>query len=374
MKWIAAALSSVLLSISLISDDRPISDSLPKPQDVTLIISGNVFGHLSPCGCTSPMSGGMKRLGTLVRQYKSLSKTLWLDTGNITASGSRQEQLKLETYSEMLGKLGIDVVAFSGNDAVAGIRALGPGRALSGAQWIGDSTGLPSGMVQSSVKLGPLTFTTLPGTSTIKIGHKGGTLEVIQTEGAAQVLSKKLTPGSHLRGVVVAKFRNGILVDAKAIPLESKIADDPQATQIYRAYLRRLDQSGVINLMPRTNNSEYVGSEKCASCHPASMKVHSASAHAKAFKTLVTEGHSNDPDCVSCHVVGVESSRGFQPNRTPEFQEVGCESCHGSGASHSIDPKAFRLGKVGGQKCQSCHTPNTSPGFTFDGKWSKIKH
>ncbi|MES1227789.1 MAG: multiheme c-type cytochrome [Armatimonadota bacterium] len=93
------------------------------------------------------------------------------------------------------------------------------------------------------------------------------------------------------------------------------------------------------------------------------------------MQTLAARGHDRDPECLPCHVVGLTSSKGFQsPKLTPDLVGVGCESCHGPGTAHSASPKLVRIPKVAGSTCGSCHTVNTSPNFSFEKFWKKIKH
>jgi hypothetical protein len=353
----------------------PVQSTKPKLADeMTLIISGNAAGHLAPCGCTKPMSGGLKRLASLVRQLKSRGKTVWLDLGSASGEGGRQEQLKVETYYEALGNLKVDVVAFSGPEAFRGMSTLGPGKALSKATWIGDATGLPSGSVMPSAKVGVFQFTYRPESRVISIRTPKSLLTAFYSDGTASVGGMRVTPGSHLRGIVVARFSGGKLVSVQAVPLESRIADDPMARKVYDNYQRRIAQFGLIHQVPRTNEIAYVGSGKCASCHQEATRVHNASKHAVAYETLQNDRHDKDPECVTCHVVGLDSTNGFVDGKTPHLAEVGCESCHGGGTAHIESPYANKMGKAGLERCTSCHTPKTSPNFNSQIAWAKIRH
>jgi hypothetical protein len=364
MKLVPAVLCASLFAVSLGTSVGQKSNS----SEFTLIISGNAAGHLSPCGCTKPMSGGLKRLATVVKRYKSQGKTVWLDTGSMVASASRQELMKAETYSELLGALKVDVVALGGLDANINQSVVASAKSLTKGQWIGSS------FLKRKATVGALTFEYQSLSGEVRVGYRKTKLTVFNSDGAANVNRDRITPGSHLRGIVVAKFKNGILTGIQAIPLESKIPDDPSADKIYRNYLARVARAGLVDQTPRSSDEQFVGSEKCASCHQKEAERHFSTAHSRAFKTLVKDGHSEDPDCVVCHVVGPESVAGYYNKRTPQLEEVGCESCHGGGTNHSKEPRKFRMGSVGEKKCLSCHTPNTSPNFNFKTFWEKIRH
>ncbi|HSI73617.1 MAG TPA: multiheme c-type cytochrome, partial [Fimbriimonas sp.] len=99
-----------------------------------------------------------------------------------------------------------------------------------------------------------------------------------------------------------------------------------------------------------------------------------SSAHAHALLTLEKEGHPRDPDCVSCHVVGLQFSTGFKSRqKTPQLANIGCESCHGAGAKHAAKP-SLKLRKLTEQACLPCHTTENSPHFDFKTYWKKIRH
>jgi hypothetical protein len=110
-------------------------------------------------------------------------------------------------------------------------------------------------------------------------------------------------------------------------------------------------------------------------CHAEDYRIWQRTAHAKAMQTLIDEKHDKDPECVVCHVVGLEFEGGFQSmQKTPTLKDVGCESCHGPARKHVQDPENHRLGKAGEKSCMSCHVPAHSPGFDFETYWKKIEH
>ncbi len=152
-------------------------------------------------------------------------------------------------------------------------------------------------------------------------------------------------------------------------------ADDPQVSGFYREYLSQVDKSGFLEKEPRHPSGPFAGSEACGSCHKADLKIWQHSKHARAFASLEAQGHAHDPDCVSCHVVGLSSKGGFRSRvLTPNLCDVGCESCHGPSALHARNPKQVRLPKVGIDMCTSCHTSEQSPNFKASSYWQHIQH
>lgn len=361
-------------------------------DEVTVIISGGARGHLSPCGCTKPMTGGFKRLATVVRQYKAHGDVVWLDTGDIIDTPGRQSQLKVETYAELMSDLGVDAVAYTNQDRTQGIGLLTAGTSLSRKKWLSSSSDNPNYTIEKA-SLGGLSVTMADGNSLAfetekdsdllvfdgpqsqaNQAHKEHQVRIYASDGIPTVNGADLSPGSNLRGVVVATFRGGRFVSAKTVLLEPSVTDDPKADSIYRYYLKRVTQEKLIDKVPRESTDDFAGSKNCRSCHGKIYDQYLKTRHAVAYQSLVHQGHQADPDCVGCHVVGLNSVKGFWFDKTPALAQVGCESCHGSGREHARNPKLFRLPKVESNKCISCHTPSNSPTFDFASYWKKIKH
>jgi len=118
----------------------------------------------------------------------------------------------------------------------------------------------------------------------------------------------------------------------------------------------------------------YAGTKACATCHEAAATVWHASAHARAFATLVEQNQDFNPECVGCHVVGLGRRGGFiNAKATPQLVDVQCEACHGPGQAHA-DAPAPGYGAAGARSCLGCHTEENSPEFDFFTYWPRIKH
>jgi nitrate/TMAO reductase-like tetraheme cytochrome c subunit len=331
------------------------------------------------------MSGGLKRLATVVRQYQSRGNTLWIDAGDVTETPVRQSQIKFETYAEFLKQFGADAFFYTKRDQSLGEGGILAGKNLASIPWIAS---IPtSDLLQVDTTIKGIKISSKP-TDTATIRWVDGDLDeakatssapliIYAADGTPSVTGSYATPGSHLRGVIIARFKGQKLLQVSALPLVASISEDEKATKIYNSYLKRVRQENLVARKEKSSNQEFVGSKKCISCHESAGKIHQSSAHSHAFETLKRDLSDADPDCVNCHVVGIESSNGF-PRNPDKLSEVGCESCHSSekisSSSHALDPKRNVLGKVSPKTCQSCHTSTTSPGFNFLTYWSKIKH
>ena len=387
MKWILALAGFGLAGLGFITPSNHLS-----PNEMSIIISGGAKGHLSPCGCTKPMSGGFKRLATVVREMKAKGNVVWIDTGDIIGTPGRQSQLKAETYGELMGALGVDAVAYTGQDQKQGVGLLVAAASLSGKKWLTPDSDATSPTIPSAMVGG---LTVIAANETTAIGGDDRDSDILLLDGPERVLAQltkshqikifasdgiptingsKMSPGSNLRGVVVATFRDGKFVSARVELLEPGIKDDPKASQIYDNYLSRVTQERLIDNVAKENMDDYAGSRNCQNCHRKIYDQFMKTKHAGAYGSLVKERHHADPDCLPCHVVGLNSSKGYVYQKTPSLAQVGCESCHEAGREHARNPRLFHLPKVTEQKCLTCHTPSNSAGFIFKTYWQKIKH
>jgi hypothetical protein len=198
------------------------------------------------------------------------------------------------------------------------------------------------------------------GTHFLMVGRDGKYL------GLAQV-----TPAAAAGG-------RATLQKVRGVPLGPEVSGDAAAHSIETVYLRRVTEEGLLEKLPRLpipDGDHFAGTAACASCHPAAHRTWLGSRHSYAWATLVHVGHQRDPDCVGCHVVGLEYQGGFQNAAlTPRLENVGCESCHHAAGRHAASPATIRPPKVGEAACANCHVLDHSPGFDFTRFWAKIRH
>ena len=122
-------------------------------------------------------------------------------------------------------------------------------------------------------------------------------------------------------------------------------------------------------------NSPFAGAAVCAACHQEEHKVWKNSAHAGAIPTLAKKSKDQDPECVSCHVVGYDQKGGFASmEASPQFAGVQCENCHGAGLEHVQNQKIPPAITKPSEACIGCHNSTHSPSFGYDTYWPKIKH
>ncbi len=163
------------------------------------------------------------------------------------------------------------------------------------------------------------------------------------------------------------------------VPLNENLPNDKTLTRLYETYQQLVKQANLLEKLPRfslPNDLKYVGSESCKSCHQYEYDKWSTKSHAIAYATLEKTGTQYDPECVICHVIGLEYQSGFVSEKTtPNLKDVGCENCHGPGSEHNktlgkmptADPKS---------DCSDCHTPENSANYAGNEKiyFEKIIH
>ena len=119
----------------------------------------------------------------------------------------------------------------------------------------------------------------------------------------------------------------------------------------------------------------YVGAERCGTCHEFALKVWQSGPHAQAHRSLSDE-QLKDARCNNCHTLAEEAEA--------KFQGVQCERCHGPGKYYQAAyvmkdrelSRAVGLIDPAPQHCQQCHTegaPSITP-FDFKTMWARIDH
>ena len=229
------------------------------------------------------------------------------------------------------------------------------------------------------------------GANLVEVGHKGMYVAVIGFYDDPQ------TPVRYQRVPVDARFDN---------------APEMQESLVkYQAELKALGFEGLGLEGIKHPEYEFIGSDSCVVCHTKAAEVFEKTKHAHATQTLMdlVPPRHNDPECISCHVVGWDPQRYFpyksgywSPEKTPQLRDVGCENCHGPGAAHvaaesgEIEAddtqlrrlrRALRLkilvneGNMEGQKlgkavknCLQCHDLDNSPEFDFQKYWPHVEH
>ncbi len=186
------------------------------------------------------------------------------------------------------------------------------------------------------------------------------------------------TSGKHI-GVAIFDVSSGKRVASRIRRLEADLGDHRGVQDLLTIYGRRVDAEGLLAFVPKLpseNGESFAGNAACVRCHSDAATTWHDSKHASALKTLEDVKHDRDPECVGCHVVGLDVEGGFRSRKeTPELMHVGCESCHGPARRHASDPTPENAPRANGaQSCTTCHVPEHSPNFDYEKYWPMIKH
>ena len=105
----------------------------PAGGDATLIIGGGTEGYLAPCGCVKPMTGGIKRRATAVKQLRtSRPDAVYFEMGPFAGAQTLQHEFKAETVAQILNTLKPSGIALGHEDAALGPGMVGSLQRLSG--------------------------------------------------------------------------------------------------------------------------------------------------------------------------------------------------------------------------------------------------
>jgi len=165
----------------------------------------------------------------------------------------------------------------------------------------------------------------------------------------------------------------------RAIPVTEGLDRESSLIGLYKDYQQWVKDDGLLEKhlrLPLPDALKYVGSESCKVCHAYEYKKWSSTGHAQAYSTLVKDGSQYDPECVVCHVIGMEYESGFVSEQIRgHLKDVGCENCHGPGSKHIEDPPKEKT-SMPMSDCSDCHTPETSGDYAADegGYLEKIMH
>jgi len=381
----------------------------PRPAETVVVFTGDIRGYLSPCGCTKPQIGGVKRMASVVRTLREDSEALYVDLGNWTEAKGRQDQLKADALAELFARLKPNYLNVGAVEARFDPATLAALDQMAGGLLKSDA--LQAEFLQPTQHAPVLGLAPSPEAAILPMrkpeevlagrpdaiivlfaGDRASAVRLAESapgEGRVLIYSHRgdppkepmrvngwtlVTPGDKCRFVGRIERVGGEWKNLRLIELGPEHRDDSQAHAIYESYLMRVGDENLLDQVPRLpSDVKYVGSEACRSCHMDAWDVWTHSAHAEAYATLESTMNHRDPECVGCHVVGLTTVSGFiSKEKTPSLKDVGCESCHGPGSDHIIKPTVSM--KAGPESCLTCHVPDHSPGFTFAEYWEKIRH
>jgi len=164
--------------------------------------------------------------------------------------------------------------------------------------------------------------------------------------------------------------------DYAPVFLGGDVEEDDHVAEFLEDYRLAVIDERIIDDIPREQleDTVYLGTDSCVRCHRPQFRKWITTEHAGALRTLEEDGTDRDPECVVCHVIGLEYIGGFRDRqRTPALANVACEQCHGPGAAHAENVLAPYQRPVE-KDCRVCHDPENSPEFKFSVYLPKMDH
>ena len=90
------------------------------PMPVSLVVSGDTNGWITPCGCTSNQSGGLLRRATFLKGERARGLVLYADAGGAPAGTSAYQRLRFESILGGEREMGIIAHNIGGPEAALG--------------------------------------------------------------------------------------------------------------------------------------------------------------------------------------------------------------------------------------------------------------
>jgi hypothetical protein len=87
---------------------------------LTVVVSGDTQGWITPCGCTANQSGGLLRRGSFLKQLRANGPVLYADAGGAPAGTSEYQKLRFESVLAGEREMGIAAHNIGGPEAALG--------------------------------------------------------------------------------------------------------------------------------------------------------------------------------------------------------------------------------------------------------------
>jgi len=380
---------------------------------LTVFLTGNELGTLRPCGCSGGQLGGFSRRSAILNSVPP-SNRLVVDTGLFLEQTGEQDIIKYNIIIQALNLLDYDLVNLTGED-IKIAKKLGVLDGIKSVLNLITSHGSPDVNVPAaftkkiSLNARPVAVTVAafdanssPVGEISKLFKHKAPLQTVNIlilnrcdPNVVTAIAKK-TPVDCLvcpaesdepmvvgdpnkspliisvgrYGKYVARLqikpdgpKNGLKLSFSAIAVTENLPQQNALIDLYKSYQHFVKDANLLGKQPRwslPDGLKYTGSESCRLCHSYEYKKWSAQKHAHAYAALQKVGSQFDPECVRCHVVGMQYETGFvSEQKTPHLENVGCENCHGPGSEHIENGGEI---EISGPRsvCADCHTPEHS--------------
>jgi len=400
-------------------------------DEFTVFLTGNVLGALKPCGCSGGQLGGLERRPAIFDTVHEQQRLI-IDTGSFVKSDGEQDLIKYHIIVQALQQLDYDLIGINEEDIETG-RNIGMLESIESSFNIISSHGTadmdaPAKFTKQFSLKGRTVHLTVaafdpestpveqieellvlpagvPTLNILILNHSDPeTIDSIakaapfvdcvvcpsESDEPAVIGNPEKRPlaftvgrfGRYVCGLKVtapARVGQPLRLALKALPVEEDLPKDDSLVELYEDYKQIVKDRNLLEKHPRfalPDGLEYAGSKSCKSCHGYEYEAWSTKDHARAYSTLEQVNSQFDPECVVCHVIGMDYESGFiSRQETGHLINVGCENCHGPGSKHILTDGATELTEPK-STCIDCHTPEHSGDYAGneDAKLEKIQH
>lgn len=383
-----------------------------KTETISVFFTGSALGALKPCGCSGGQLGGLERRPAVLNRAQK-QKRLIIDTGSLVKDDSEQELIKFNIIIQALSLLDYDLVNLTGKDieiaeslglldnpAIRFISPFEAGEKISGGsqyQYLLNGEEITISVqacdleTSSTEQIRELFAPPKPGQKSINIlivnKCDSALISSIATIGNIDCLvcpsesdepmligdvNKKplvFSVGRFGRYICQVQIKESsrtgdkLKLSFEAVKVEENLPKESSLVELYKDYQQIVKDRNLLEKYPRfalPDGQEYSGSQSCKACHEYEYQKWQSNAHAHAYATLEQVGSQFDPECIVCHVIGMEYESGFvSAEKTGHLKNVGCENCHGPGWEHIITMGNTKLTEPK-SACTDCHTPEHS--------------
>lgn len=415
------------------SAKRTRQDSVPSNSEaITFFFTGNELGALKPCGCSGGQLGGLDRRSAVFNQVPRPNR-LVIDIGSLVKSDGEQDLIKYNILIQAFKLLDYDLINLSEKDIEIGgnlalldsdgsfLNLISPyspedsniPRTFSRTMSLGNAPvdiaiATYDEMLQSTdnirdffpMESDGLSVNVLilnhynpdvikyiaenmPYVDCIVCSADSDEPMLLGKQNQSPLIFSVGRYGRHICGFEIKKDndkKSKIQLSFFDQPVVEDLEQDISLIQLYSDYQQIVKEHNLLEKHPRyplPDGLAYAGSDSCATCHQYEFIEWMGKEHADAYATLEAVGSQYDPECVVCHVVGMDYESGYvSEQETPHLEDVGCENCHGPGSKHNIDPYTKMPNSEPNSVCIKCHTPEHSNDYAGneEEKLQKIKH
>lgn len=416
---------------------QPIETAKPD-RLVSVVISGDTAGWIVPCGCASNQSGGLPRLGSLIRQIEQDRHVVLLDVGGSPGGESpydREKFIAIVKGKQKMGlaahnlgaaelKLGLDdlrsiqkqldapflsanlrsatgellfpaskIVEAEGKRLLV-VGVISPEYASSGVHIASPADAVLSVVGEFRDRFDHLiVLAYLPEAELRQLASElpeadvvagGPTGQSIAPERVGPVLMTAVTnKGKFAAHLQLTEKSGSAPWTGEILEVDASYEDDPEQMQNLKDFYALLEvrdfkasETGFVPTQPidPPEGFQIAGSNSCLECHSGDHHIWSESGHSHAWATLVTDGSHVNSDCQRCHTTGFGLPGGFVSAGTG-LERVNVGCESCHGPSQGhVADSTIKTAFVARDLCTRCHDRENSPEFEYASYWERIRH